>query len=588
MQQQIDELVIELKKTGNNLNDPVAKLMITTLLYQTQKIKDEIVRIPERIIERLCVTFVPKNKISAIPALCLVQPKVKVRRDIVPHTISDGAYFTFKINTKQTLSYYPLFKNLIIPLSKFYILTPKELRSENGSTKIQFGKKGQVWLGLESSAEVETFENVSFLIKGTNGVLPKRIAVNNGNTELSFTSATNSDELSLAEPFDSQQVTADFIEIFNLWRRHINGGDNNSLIFITDKRQDRDVFKCRAYPKVFQQYLESSDLDQFANNILWILFDFGTDFDVPAEIEILPNIVPVTNVNINNVTLTQSSPIAKLTKNDGSFFLSVIETPLSYQRQGFSVNKDEFVIRDFDTCSYNAELLYKDIRNLYNRFIDDYYAFIDYHNLKDGESVRSLRDMINRIGKSVQSNQEIKNRYDEGTYAMRSVNLSSQIASVRVSYLTTFGRLGNTPTAGSLMENKKDAALEKDVRVITTAECGEDKADADQLYEMLRYYTLTSDRLFTKMDIDAFIRLQLLKEFGKEEVQRINYTITVQGAAGPTKLRRGLYIDIQFKDTKNYQKALSIALDRRLKNMIEDKSCLSMPIIITLINLETI
>ena len=329
-------------------------------------------------------------------------------------------------------------------------------------------------------------------------------------------------------------------------------------------------------------------MDQFANNILWVLFDFGSDYDIPTEIEIIPNIVPVTNININNITLTQSSPIAKLTKNDGSFFLSVVETPLAYQRQGFSVNKDEFVIRDFDARSYNAEILYKDVRNLYNRFIDDYYAFIDYHNLKDGESIRSLRDMINRIGKSVQSNQDIKNRYDEGTYAMRNVNLSSQITSVRVLYLTTFGKLGNTPTAGGIMENKKDAALEKDVRVITTAECGEDKADADQLYEMLRYYTLTSDRLFTKMDIDAFIRLQLLKEFGKEEVQRINYTITVQGVAGSTKLRRGLYIDIQFKDTKNYQKALSIALDRKLKNMIEDKSCLSMPIILNLVNLETV
>jgi len=586
IQQQIDRLITELENSNRIMNDPVSKLMVTTLVYQAQKIKDEIERIPERITERLSSIFVPKNKINAIPAVCLVQPSVKARRDITPHIITDGTFFSYKINARQSLNYYPLFKNRIIPYTRLYMLTPRWLRSDKGYTEIQLGKKGQVWIGLEVTSEIDTFQYVSFLVKNTGGILPKSISVCNEAVDLTFSDASQFDELPMAELFDSQQMDAELIETISIWRHCINGGDSNRLAYVTDSLTDRDAFKCKAYPKVFQHYLESNDLDQFDNNILWILFDFGNEYEVPDNIEIIPNIVPVVNINVNNVTLTQSSPIAKLTKNDGSYFLSVVKTPLAAQHQGFSVNDEEFVIRDFDVSCYNPENLYKDIRNLYNHFIDDYHAFIDYHDLKDGESIRSLREMVNRIGKSVEHNRDMKNRYDEGTYAMRNINLSSQSSPVKITYLTTFGKLGNTPRAKEIMENKKDAALAKEVNVVTSADCGEDKASADQMYEMLRYHTLTADRLFTKMDIDAFVRIKLLKEFGNEEVKRISHNISIGGATSETKLCRGLYVDISFKDLKNYKEAVSMSFDAKLKQMIVDKSCISMPIIVTLKSLE--
>lgn len=587
IQKQIDELVLELKDAGSTFNDPVAKLMVTALLHQAQKVKDEVARLPARITDRLCAYFVPKDKIDANPSLCLVQPTVKAKREIVPHIVADGAHFSYKINNKQSLSYYPVFKSCILPVSRFYLLTPKGLHTEKGITKTQFDKKGQVWLGMEVLSEIETLENVSFFLKGTNGVRPQRIVVNNGETDLTFVSGASVEDIPMAEPFDSQQVSSKFLGVFSSWRRVMNGGEANRLIFINDAFRSRDAFKCRAYPKFFQQCLESDDMNQFENNILWILFDFGSDYEVPAGLEIIPNVIPVANVNVRNVTLTQSSPIAKLTPNDGSYFLSVMETPLPQQRQGFSPIKEEFVIRDFDTSVYQADALYADVRNLYNRFIDDYYAFIGYHGLKDGEAIRSLREMMNRIGKSVLSRED-EGKFEEGTYAMRHVNLSTEISSVKISYLTTAGRLGNQPKAGELLENRKDAALEKDVRVITSADCGEDKATPDQMYEMLRYYTMTADRLYTKMDVDAFLRFQLLKEFGKDEMRRISYHISVQGAGGGEKLRRGLYVSISFKDEKNFQKARALSLDVKLRELIEDKSCISMPILVSLHTVDTI
>lgn len=115
---------------------------------------------------------------------------------------------------------------------------------------------------------------------------------------------------------------------------------------------------------------------------------------------------------------------------------------------------------------------------------------------------------------------------------------------------------------------------------------GCDKATPDERYELLRYYSLTNDRLYTRMDIDAFLRKEIMAEFGKEEFRRIFIKMSIEGTEGSTSLQRGLFIDIEFKDTKNYDKAVNEALDVKLLQRIENKSCITMPIIINLINLE--
>ena len=115
---------------------------------------------------------------------------------------------------------------------------------------------------------------------------------------------------------------------------------------------------------------------------------------------------------------------------------------------------------------------------------------------------------------------------------------------------------------------------------------GKDKITIDERREQLRYFTLTNDRLYTKMDIEAFLRKEIMAEFGKDEFKRIFIKINIQGAGGRKNLQRGLYVDIEFKDKKNYDKAISACFDKQMKQKIEGKSCISMPIILSLKNLE--
>ena len=88
------------------------------------------------------------------------------------------------------------------------------------------------------------------------------------------------------------------------------------------------------------------------------------------------------------------------------------------------------------------------------------------------------------------------------------------------------------------------------------------------------------------MDIEAYVRKELVSIYGKEEFKRIYIKTCIEGVGGINSVQRGLYIDIEFKDKKNYAKAIEYSVKDRLEQKIRNKSCISMPIIITLINLE--
>ena len=77
-----------------------------------------------------------------------------------------------------------------------------------------------------------------------------------------------------------------------------------------------------------------------------------------------------------------------------------------------------------------------------------------------------------------------------------------------------------------------------------------------------------------------------MNEFGKEEFKRIIIKMNVEGMGSKTGLERGLYIDIEFKDKKNYLHADEMAFDKLMQQRICNKSCIAMPIVVKLRNME--
>lgn len=565
--------------------DPILKMMLVALLNEEQKILDYVDSTAQRIVDRYCSDFIPWRQVGATPAITLLNPTFR-KKDAGIVNVGTGNVFTYKSSSSRLpLNYIPLFNTSLMSFLELYILSPDKMKYGNGERWISMEKKNCVWVGIVMKTEVECLQGVSMLIRGTGGILPKRISVGIDNKELEFSSMREMENIEMAEPFDAQQASRQFFSILNIWKESLLNMDDASLIYITDQIRDRDMFKPRSYPKIFQQWLEDEVLDCFDENTLWLRLDFPENYVVSSSLDITLNILPVVNVDVNSLTLTQATPIAKLQKQDDSFFLGILETSATSYQQGFNTTSDEILIRDFDASCYHNGDLYREVRQLYNRFIDDYYAFIEYNGIKDGEVLKKLRETINKLGKSV-GNSNAKFKFDSGTYVMKNMDQYPPTSSTKVSYMTTQGKSGNTPRIGDMMENKKVPGIEQKVPVIVSAIGGTDKASADDRYELLRYYSLTGDRLYTKMDIDAFLRKEIMQKFGKSEFHRIFIKISVEGMGGEKSLHRGLYIDIEFKDKKNYEKAVHDSFDRLLKQKIDNKSCISMPFAVQLKNLE--
>ena len=591
IERRVNEAVEQLRKLsidGIDFSqmDPIAKMMLIALINEVQKIQDYVDGATQRIVERYCSDFIPNENVNAVPAIALINPTFKPKKDTGLINVGTGATFTYKTNnTRLPLNYIPLFNTSFIPYSELYVLTPQRLAYSKGSRTINIDKKNCVWVGITTKAEVDCIQGLSFLVTGTNCILPEHIYVGVENRELDLSTMREMENIEMAEPFDAQQSSGEFFSFIHVWKENLLNMEDAALVYLTDATKDRDLFKPRIYPKVFQQWLEDEALDCFDPNTLWLQLEFPEGYVVSDTCGVIVNVLPVVNVDVNQLTLTQASPIAKLQKQEDAFFLKILETSSLANKQGFNMNSEEILIRDFDASCYHNGDLYRDVRNLYNRFIDDYYAFIEYNGIKDGEVLKQLRETINRLGKSV-GDKNAKFKFDSGTYVMKNMNQYPLSSSTKVSYITTQGKIGNAPQIGDTMENKKLPALEQKVTVVVSAMAGADKASADERYEQLRYYSLTNDRLYTKMDIEAFLRKEIMAEFGKSEFKRIFIRINIEGTGGTTSLQRGLYIDIEFKDKKNYEKAVSISFDMLMKQKIEGKACISMPIIVSLKNLE--
>ena len=598
LERKVAELTEYLKEIStDSLNyqmmDPIARMMLVALLHESQKIQDTIDSVSEKILVHFCENFIPRKNVNAMPAVALVAPSFKKGKDSETTVVNSGVSFTYKnAGSKTAIEYLPLFKNTLIPYDEVYVITKNRMTSNTKTIEVSMEKDNIVWVGINTKSELESLKGFSLFIKGCDTVIPKKISVlSNDTTELQFCSMHRLEDIDMLEPFDAQQATGKFMSILKYWKESLQDLHDGSLYYITDDIKDRDVFKRKTFPRFFQNWLENEVLDCFNENTLWLQIEYPENYVVPENCSVILNTLPIVNISVNTVTLTQSSPIAKLQKQEDSFFVQVLETSNSTHKQGFGMTTEDIVIRDFDAACYNNGDLYRDVRNLYNRFVEDYYAFIEYNGLKDGEDIKRLKELINKIGKSVGS-QNHKYNFDSGTYVMKNINQYPPTLSTKVSYITTQGEIGNSlqifpeGEKDQKLECKKMPIIEQNVSVVVGAMGGRDKADADSRYEQVRYYSLTNDRLYTKMDIEAYVRKELVSIYGKEEFKRIYIRTSIEGASGERNIQRGLYIDIEFKDKKNYVKSIERSLEERLKQKICNKSCISMPITITLKNLE--
>ena len=156
--------------------DPVARMMLVALVSEAQKIQDYADDMAQRIVERFCSDFIPRRKVEATPAVCLVNPIVKATQDDLISNVGSGAMFSYKIEgLKQPLNYIPIFNTTLIPHQYLYILNHNLMKFADQRFSIDSRKPNRLWVGIRTDAEIECLKGLSIFIKGTKGIVPDHI-----------------------------------------------------------------------------------------------------------------------------------------------------------------------------------------------------------------------------------------------------------------------------------------------------------------------------------------------------------------------------------------------------------------------------
>ena len=152
--------------------DPIAKMMFVSLVCEIQKIYDHIDSLDQRIVERYCTDFIPRQKVEAMPAIALLQPTFKPNKDNEGFPIGSGIQFSYKTEQrKQPINYIPLFNTFALPYSEIII----ERQDNEYCKSANMYKPNRLWIGIKTNVEVESLKGLSLFIKGTNGVMPEHI-----------------------------------------------------------------------------------------------------------------------------------------------------------------------------------------------------------------------------------------------------------------------------------------------------------------------------------------------------------------------------------------------------------------------------
>lgn len=247
------------------------------------------------------------------------------------------------------------------------------------------------------------------------------------------------------------------------------------------------------------------------NRFLWIRIKTNRGISLPLDTAILLNCIPAVNYDIQDVKLNYSEPIQRL-ENDktGTYFLDVVQNQEQAQ---------DFFIRDFDVNQYDNERIREDVTNLYRHYVNDYFAFVDSNSLHDGATLRALRQSMMQVYDSLDEFRSGNVRPYGGTYAIRNPRNNQQ--PMVLTYFTTNGERGNLLRRGGRLTSTNAAV--GDVEALINATGGRNKVkDIKTRKELARHIVNSNDRLFTKMDLLQYCKMEFIRAFGEEAISYCN------------------------------------------------------------------
>ena len=484
-----------------SLSDPVAKMMLVAMAHQSCEIERKMDQTVARLSEQFCDQVLQRSNLQAQPAVSVVN--IGNGREYAPYYIDENDTFTYKA---VKCNFRPIFRSRIVP-GRIVACFMNNMLLQPNSTPLQATwsdnrHKDEIWLAFDAAGEVNTLEDA--MIAFSHPLPSDMLMAEVGDVQIPMSLVMEDTPRTLNSNFMLMEFWKKSLVYYGLWLYRFGKCSNK-----------RTLHRGEIPAWIMDSYAQEIIEPFVGNRYLWIRIKASKGISLPLNTAILLNSIPVVNYDIQDVKLSYSEPIQRL-ENDktSTFFLDVVQNQEQAQ---------EFFIRDFDVCQYDNERIREDITNLYHHYVNDYFAFVDSNSLHDGATLRSLRQSMMMVYDSLDEYRSGNTRPYGGAYAIRNPRNNQQ--PMVLTYFTTNGERGNLLRRGGRLISTNAAV--GDVEALIDATGGRNKIrDIKTRKELAKHLVNSNDRLFTKIDLLQYCRMEFMRAFGEEAMGYCNISLS--------------------------------------------------------------
>lgn len=484
-----------------SLSDPVAKMMLVAMAHQSCEIERKMDQTVARLSEQFCDQVLQRSNLQAQPAVSVVN--IGNGREYTPYYVDENDTFTYKA---AKCNFRPIFRSRIVP-GRIVACFMNNMLLQPNSTPLQATwpdnkHKDEIWLAFDAAGEVNTLEDA--MIAFSHPLPSDMLMAEVGDVQIPMSLVMEDTPRTLNSNFMLMEFWKKSLVYYGLWLYRFGKCSNK-----------RTLHRGEIPAWIMDSYAQEIIEPLVGNRYLWIRIKASKGISLPLNTAILLNSIPVVNYDIQDVKLSYSEPIQRL-ENDktSTFFLDVVQN----QEQAL-----EYFIRDFDVCQYDNERIREDITNLYHHYVNDYFAFVDSNSLHDGATLRSLRQSMMMVYDSLDEYRSGNTRPYGGAYAIRNPRNNQQ--PMVLTYFTTNGERGNLLRRGGRLTSTNAAV--GDVEALIDATGGRNKIrDIKTRKELAKHLVISNDRLFTKIDLLQYCKMEFMRAFGEEAIGYCNISIS--------------------------------------------------------------
>lgn len=484
-----------------SLSDPVAKMMLVAMAHQSCEIERKMDQTVARLSEQFCDQVLQRSNLQAQPAVSVVN--IGNGREYAPYYIDENDTFTYKV---AKCNFRPIFRSRIVP-GRIVACFMNNMLLQPNSTPLQATwpdnrHKDEIWLAFDAAGEVNTLEDA--IIAFSHPLPSEMLMAEVGDVQIPMSLVMEDVPRTLNSNFMLMEFWKKSLVYYGLWLYRFGKCSNK-----------RTLHRGEIPAWIMDSYAQEIIEPFVGNRYLWIRIKASKGISLPLNTAILLNSIPVVNYDIQDVKLSYSEPIQRL-ENDktSTFFLDVVQNQEQAQ---------EYFIRDFDVCQYDNERIREDITNLYHHYVNDYFAFVDSNSLHDGATLRSLRQSMMMVYDSLDEYRSGNTRPYGGAYAIRNPRNNQQ--PMVLTYFTTNGERGNLLRRGGRLTSTNAAV--GDVEALIDATGGRNKIrDIKTRKELAKHLVNSNDRLFTKIDLLQYCRMEFMRAFGEEAMGYCNISLS--------------------------------------------------------------